>query len=123
MIQKVENFGPRLDLQSLTELRSPHDRKVYILEPRPDHHISAQIAEARHGREYVGIEPSIHAATNCDWPLHVRSHRTVRRYDVHWITALRLKNQGHLPTLQEAVAAPRQVIDASNHHALARIKA
>ena len=71
MVKKVENFGPEFNTQRFMHVRSLNDGKIRVAEPRTSDHIPAQIAKARHGHEYPGIEPAICGAEDCDWSGHV----------------------------------------------------
>src|SRR5262245_41405052 len=130
MVEEVENFSAKCDSQPIGRLHVLQDRKVRIVESRPDDHIPAKTAETHTGSEYRGIEPAIYATHNCDRPRHVRpqrvrhaSDRAVRSHDVDGVAALRLHNRGDLPTRYQPIASEGQVIDATNHDTLARIEA
>src|SRR5204863_8993655 len=75
MVEKIKHFDPELHPDLLGQLSVRHDRKVSIVEPRPDDHIPAQVAKTRTRRKYRGIKPTIYAADDRNPPAYVRPQR------------------------------------------------
>src|SRR5262245_61900741 len=76
MVEKVEELGPELRARPLADLRILDDRKIHVVEARPDDHVSAQAAEARDRLKDGGIEPTVYVADDVN--LHDHSLRAER---------------------------------------------
>src|SRR6185295_13715995 len=66
MVEQVEDIEPELDAGASPEALVLHERQVRIVEGGPDQRISAEIAEAIHGRERRRVEPLVHRADDAN---------------------------------------------------------
>ena len=130
MVKEVEELGPKL--QSSVSRRASvffMIEKSVLLNPGPMTTLRPRLPKRADRREYRSIEPTIDAADDVDWSGHIGPQRVrhasdcaVAGDDVDWVAALRLKNRGKLPAVEEPVAAKWQFIDCADDDAVARVE-
>src|SRR5262245_17517459 len=114
VVKEVEELGPELRSHPLAKPGVLDDRKISVIEPRPDDHVASQAAEARDRPKYRGLEPAVYAADDLDRPGYVRTERVgdavddaIAGNDIERVAALSLDYRGKFPALDKPAAAER----------------
>jgi hypothetical protein len=129
MIKEIEELSPKLQAKRFVEPSVFDDCEVRVIETRSDNHVTPQAAEARHRREPRSIEPLFNRADRCDRSRHVGPqrvgdprHSTITGDDVNRTATLNLNDRSQLPTIEQPVAAKRQVVDSAKDESMPRVK-
>src|SRR5262245_28593852 len=101
VVENVEELSPELRAQALADLRIFGNRKIHVVEARPDDHVAAKAAEARDCRKDRGVEPAVYLADDVNRTSHIRPERIGHSVDVvdagddvDRVAALRLDYRG-----------------------------
>src|SRR5262249_52336700 len=129
MVEKVEELGAELRARGLADLRILDDRKINVVEARPDDHVASQTAEARDSHKDGGIEPTVYVADDVNRTRNIGPERAghtvdhaVGGNDVDRVAALRLDYRSELPALDVPVAFDRQFINRAQDETVARVE-
>src|SRR5215471_2467892 len=115
VIEQVEDVGAELQPRVSNRTDVLDHRQVHVVESRPDHNVTAEIAETVDGDEHGRIEPLIDGTDDVNRARGIRPYGIGRpvdaargRHDVDGISTLTLRDDGQLPPARQHVAGERQ---------------